>query len=45
MLASARPYHHPINKKDIIPTPSLAINSLNRLLAEVSISIVLRNII
>ncbi len=45
MLASARPYHHPINKKDIIPTPSHPIKSWNRLLAEVRISIVIRNII
>lgn len=27
VLASARPYHHPISKKDIIPTPSHPINS------------------
>lgn len=27
VLASARPYHHPINKKDIIPTPSHPINN------------------
>lgn len=45
VLASARPYHHPISKKDIIPTPSHPMNSWNRLLAEVKISIVIRNII
>lgn len=45
VLASARPYHHPINRKDMIPTPSHPMKSWNRLLAEVKISIVIRNII
>lgn len=27
VLASARPYHQPINRKDIMPTPSQPINS------------------
>lgn len=27
VLASARPYHHPIRRKDIIPTPSQPMNS------------------
>lgn len=27
VLASARLYHHPINRKDIIPTPSQPMNS------------------
>ena len=27
VLASARPYHHPISRKDIIPTPSQPMNS------------------
>lgn len=45
VLASARPYHHPIRRKDIIPTPSHPMKSWNRLLAEVRISIVIRNII
>lgn len=27
VFASARAYHHPINKNDIIPTPSHPINS------------------
>lgn len=27
VFASARPYHHPIRRKDIIPTPSHPINS------------------
>lgn len=44
MLASARPYHHPISKKDIIPTPSQPMKSWNRLLAVTRISIVIRNI-
>lgn len=43
MLASARPYHHPMSRKDIIPTPSHPMNSWNRLLAVVKISIVIRN--
>lgn len=43
VLASARPYHHPISRKDIIPTPSHPMKSWNRLLAEVRISIVIRN--
>lgn len=43
VLASARPYHHPINRKDIIPTPSHPMKSWNRLLAEVRISIVIKN--
>lgn len=43
VLASVRPYHHPISRNDIIPTPSHPMNSWNRLLAEVKISIVMRN--
>lgn len=27
VLASVRPYHHPISRKDIIPTPSQPIKS------------------
>ena len=27
VFASARPYHHPVSKNDIIPTPSQPINS------------------
>lgn len=27
VLASARPYHHPMSKKDMIPTPSQPMNS------------------
>lgn len=44
MLASARAYHHPISRKDIMPTPSHPINSWNRLLAVTRMSIVIRNI-
>lgn len=33
VLASARPYHQPIRRKDIIPTPSQPIKSWNMLLA------------
>lgn len=44
MLASARPYHHPISRKDIIPTPSQPMKSWKRLLAVTRISIVIRNI-
>ena len=41
--ASARPYHHPISKNDIIPTPSQPINSWKRLFAVTRMSIVIRN--
>ena len=44
VLASARPYHQPINIKDIIPTPSQPMNSWKRLLAVTKIIIVIRNI-
>lgn len=44
MLASARPYHQPMSRKDIMPTPSHPINSWNRLLAVTRISIVIKNI-
>lgn len=44
VFASARPYHQPISKKDIIPTPSHPMNSWNRLLAVTRISMVMRNI-
>lgn len=43
MFASARPCHHPMSKKDIIPTPSQPINSWNRLLAVTRIIMVIRN--
>lgn len=44
MLASARPCHQPINRKDMIPTPSQPMNSRNRLLAMVRVSMAIRNI-
>lgn len=33
MLASARPYHHPMRRKDMIPTPSQPIKIWNMLFA------------
>lgn len=44
MLASARPYHQPIKRKDIIPTPSHPINNWNMLLAVTRIIIAIRKI-
>lgn len=44
VLASVRPYHQPISKNDMIPTPSQPINSWKRLLAVTRIIIVMRNI-
>lgn len=44
VLASARPYHQPINRNDMIPTPSQPINNWNRLLAVTKIIIVIKNI-
>lgn len=43
VFASARPYHHPISRNDIIPTPSQPMNSWNRLFAVTRMSIVIRN--
>lgn len=43
VLASVRPYHQPIRRNDIIPTPSHPINSWNRLLDVTRIIIVIRN--
>lgn len=43
MLASARPYHHPISRNDIIPTPSQPMNSWNMLLAVTRVIIATRN--
>lgn len=42
VFASDRPYHHPISRNDMIPTPSHPMNSWNRLLAEVKMTIVMR---
>lgn len=44
MLASARPCHHPIRRKDIIPTPSQPMKSWKMLLAVTKISIATKNI-
>lgn len=43
MFASVRPYHHPIKRKDMIPTPSHPIKSWKRLFAVVKMIIVIRN--
>lgn len=43
VLASARPCHQPISRKDIIPTPSQPINSWNILLAVTKVIIATRN--
>lgn len=44
VLASVRPYHQPISRNDMIPTPSHPMNSWNRLLAVTRIIIVIKNI-
>lgn len=44
VFASARPYHHPISRKDMIPTPSQPMKSWNRLLAVVKMIMVIKNI-
>lgn len=44
MLASARPYHHPIKRKDIIPTPSQPTNRGSILSAVVSVIIAIKKI-
>lgn len=43
VLASARPCHQLISRKDIMPTPSHPINSTKRLLARIRISMAMRN--
>ena len=43
MLASARPCHQLISRKDIMPTPSQPMKSRNMLLARVSVSMAIRN--
>lgn len=42
VLASARPCHQLISRKDMIPTPSHPINSRNRLLERIRMSIAMR---
>lgn len=44
VLASVRPYHQPMRRNDMIPTPSQPIKSWNKLLAVTRIIIVIRNI-
>lgn len=44
MLASARAYHHPIRRKDIIPTPSQPINNWKRLFAVTRVIIMIKKI-
>lgn len=44
VLASVRPYHQPIRRKDIMPTPSHPMKSWKRLLDVTRIIIVIRNI-
>lgn len=44
VLASARPYHHPIRRKDMIPTPSQPMNSWNMLLADTRMIIATRKV-
>lgn len=43
VFASVRPCHHPISKKDMIPTPSQPMKSCKRLFADTKIIIVIRN--
>lgn len=43
VLASVRPYHQPISRNDMMPTPSQPIKSWNRLLAVTRIIMVIRN--
>lgn len=44
VLASVRPYHHPISRNDMMPTPSHPMNSWKRLLAVTKIIMVMRNV-
>lgn len=44
VLASARPCHQPIRRKDMMPTPSHPMNSRNMLFATVSVNMAIRNI-
>ena len=44
MLASARPYHQPIRRKDIMPTPSHPMKNWNMLFAETRITIAIKKI-
>lgn len=44
MFASARPYHQPMRRKDIIPTPSQPMKSWNKLFAVTKIIMAMRKI-
>lgn len=44
MFASVRPYHQPIRRKDIIPTPSQPINNWNMLLAVTKMIMAIKNV-
>lgn len=44
VLASARPYHQPIRRKDMIPTPSQPIKIWNMLLAVTRIIMAIKNV-
>ena len=44
VFASARPYHQPMRRKDMMPTPSHPINSWNMLLAVTRIIIAIRKV-
>lgn len=44
MFASARPYHQPINRNDIMPTPSQPIKIWNILLAVTRIIMAIRKV-
>lgn len=43
MFASIRPYHQPIRRKDIMPTPSQPINNWKRLLAVTRMIMAIKN--
>lgn len=43
-MASARPYHQPISRKDMMPTPSQPIKIWNILLAETRVIMAMRKI-
>jgi len=44
VFASARPYHQPIRRKDMIPTPSQPMKIWNMLLAETKIIMATRKV-
>lgn len=44
MFASARPYHQPMRRNDIMPTPSQPMNSWNMLFAVTRTIIAIRKI-